>query len=75
VVSGGVGRLLLFAASIGRVDSSTCRTFGPAAGSAHGLRQLEGEAYGRPVGVAFDKRGGRLVADDVGNAIWRVAPR
>ena len=35
----------------------------------------EGEAYGRPVGVAFDKRGGLLVADDVGNAIWRLAPR
>jgi glucose/arabinose dehydrogenase len=32
----------------------------------------EGEAYGRPVGVAFDGRGGLLVADDVGNTIWRV---
>jgi glucose/arabinose dehydrogenase len=32
----------------------------------------EGEAYGRPVGVALDKRGALLVADDVGNAIWRV---
>ena len=32
-----------------------------------------GEAYGRPVGVAIDKRGALLVADDVGNAIWRVA--
>jgi glucose/arabinose dehydrogenase len=32
----------------------------------------EGEAYGRPVGVAIDERGGLLVADDVGNAIWRV---
>lgn len=31
------------------------------------------EAYGRPVGVAIDKRGALLVADDVGNAIWRVA--
>jgi len=31
------------------------------------------EAYGRPVGVAIDKRGGLLVADDVGNAVWRVA--
>lgn len=31
-----------------------------------------GDAYGRPVGVAIDKRGGLLVADDVGNAIWRV---
>ena len=32
----------------------------------------EGEAYGRPVGVAIDKRGALLVADDVGNVIWRV---
>ena len=31
------------------------------------------DAYGRPVGVAIDKRGGLLVADDVGNVIWRVA--
>ena len=30
-------------------------------------------ALGRPVGVAIDKRGGLLVADDVGNSIWRVA--
>jgi glucose/arabinose dehydrogenase len=29
---------------------------------------------GRPVGVAVDKRGMLLVADDVCNAIWRVAP-
>ena len=32
----------------------------------------DGEAYGRPVGVAIDKAGGMLVADDVGNAVWRV---
>ncbi len=32
-----------------------------------------GEARGRPVGVAFDKRGALLVADDVGNIIWRAA--
>jgi glucose/arabinose dehydrogenase len=31
-----------------------------------------GEAWGRPVGVAVDGRGGLLVADDVGNAVWRV---
>jgi len=30
------------------------------------------EAQGRPVGVAIDKQGALLVADDVGNAIWRV---
>jgi hypothetical protein len=27
---------------------------------------------GRPVGVAIDKRGALLLADDVGNTIWRV---
>ncbi len=41
----------------------------------NGFLGPKGEAYGRPVGVAFDKRGGLLVADDVGNAIWRLAPR
>jgi glucose/arabinose dehydrogenase len=32
----------------------------------------EGHAYGRPVGVAIDSRGALLVADDVGNTVWRV---
>jgi glucose/arabinose dehydrogenase len=32
----------------------------------------EGEAFGRPVGVAVDRAGALLVADDVGNVIWRV---
>lgn len=31
-------------------------------------------AYGRPVGVAIGKDGALLVADDVGNTIWRVSP-
>jgi glucose/arabinose dehydrogenase len=34
-----------------------------------------GEARGRPVGVAFDNQGALLVADDVGNRIWRVSPK
>ncbi len=33
----------------------------------------DGEANGRPVGVALDKSGALLVADDVGNTIWRVS--
>lgn len=37
-----------------------------------GFVSSEGKAMGRPVGVAIDKRGGLLVADDVGNVIWRV---
>jgi len=32
----------------------------------------DGEARGRPVGVAIDAAGAVLVADDVGNAVWRV---
>jgi glucose/arabinose dehydrogenase len=32
------------------------------------------EAQGRPVGVAIDKSGALLVADDVGNTVWRVTP-
>lgn len=32
------------------------------------------EAMGRPVGVAVDKSGNVLLADDVGNIIWRVTP-
>jgi glucose/arabinose dehydrogenase len=38
-----------------------------------GFLDDEGHARGRPVGVAIDKRGALLVADDVGNAIWRVS--
>ncbi|MEO7952845.1 MAG: sorbosone dehydrogenase family protein [Polaromonas sp.] len=38
-----------------------------------GFLSAEGKAYGRPVGVAMDKRGALLVADDVGNVIWRVS--
>jgi glucose/arabinose dehydrogenase len=34
----------------------------------------DGEAQGRPVGVAIDTHGALLVADDVGNTIWRVTP-
>jgi len=37
-----------------------------------GFVKENGEAMGRPVGVAIDKRGALLVADDVGNTVWRV---
>jgi glucose/arabinose dehydrogenase len=42
-----------------------------------GFLNAQEEAQGRPVGVAIDRRGALLVADDVGNTIWRVtaAPR
>lgn len=38
-----------------------------------GFVNEDGQANGRPVGVAIDNRGALLVADDVGNAIWRVS--
>jgi glucose/arabinose dehydrogenase len=40
-----------------------------------GFVDAEGNALGRPVGVAIDRAGALLVADDVGNVIWRVAPK
>ena len=39
------------------------------------LDERDGDARGRPVGLAMDQQGGLLVADDVGNVIWRVANR
>jgi len=35
----------------------------------------QGETYGRPVGVIVAKDGSLLVADDIGNAIWRVTAK
>ena len=40
-----------------------------------GFVNKDGDAYGRPVGVEIDKKGALLVADDVGNVVWRVAPQ
>ncbi len=40
-----------------------------------GFLSEEGTAYGRPVGVALDRQGALLVADDVGNVVWRVTAR
>jgi glucose/arabinose dehydrogenase len=37
-----------------------------------GFLNDKGEARGRPVGVLLDRNGGLLVADDVGNAVWRL---
>lgn len=39
-----------------------------------GFLSKDGKAYGRPVGVVVDKQGAILLADDVGNVIWRITP-
>jgi glucose/arabinose dehydrogenase len=38
-----------------------------------GFLAANGDAYGRPVGVALQASGALLVADDVGNTLWRVS--
>ena len=48
---------------------------GPALDVLTGFLNDAGQAQGRPVGVAIDAQGSLLVADDVGNVIWRVAPK
>ena len=48
---------------------------GPPVDVLSGFLSEEGKAFGRPVGVALDKRGALLVADDVGNTVWRVSAR
>nr|WP_228760662.1 sorbosone dehydrogenase family protein [Lysobacter niastensis] len=39
-----------------------------------GFLDNDGNARGRPVGVISDAKGAVLVADDVGNVIWRITP-
>lgn len=36
--------------------------------------QAGGKTFGRPVGVTVDPRGALIVADDLSNTIWRIAP-
>ncbi|SER10572.1 Glucose/arabinose dehydrogenase, beta-propeller fold [Faunimonas pinastri] len=39
-----------------------------------GFLDQQEQARGRPVGLAIDKTGALLIADDVGNTVWRVTP-
>ena len=50
------------------------RPAGPPVDFLAGFLTRDGKAKGRPVGVAVDKAGALLVADDVGNVVWRVTP-
>ena len=38
------------------------------------LDRQKDKTFGRPVGVAVDRFGALLIADDVGNIVWRVTP-
>ena len=47
---------------------------GPPEALLTGFLNDQEQAMGRPVGVQFDGRGALLVADDVGDVVWRVTP-
>ncbi|WP_314407952.1 sorbosone dehydrogenase family protein [Pseudomonas kuykendallii] len=51
------------------------RPAGPPEDVLTGFLSDDGEALGRPVGVATDQQGALLVADDVGDTVWRVTPQ
>lgn len=50
------------------------RPSGPPEDVLTGFLDRDVHAFGRPVGVAVDRAGALLVADDVGKSIWRVTP-
>ena len=57
------------------VPFSDAMPSGPPVDVLTGFLDADGKALGRPVGVAIDRKGALLVADDVGNVIWRVSPK
>ena len=56
------------------VPFSAGRPSGKAQDVLTGFLSPDDKAWGRPVGVAVDSGGGLLVADDVGDTVWRVTP-
>jgi hypothetical protein len=49
------------------------RPNGPAQDVVTGFLSADQKSRGRPVGLAVDKTGDLLIADDVGNTVWRVS--
>ena len=49
------------------------RPNGPAQDVVTGFLDADNHARGRPVGVAVDKAGALLIADDLGGTVWRVS--
>jgi glucose/arabinose dehydrogenase len=39
----------------------------------NGFLNRDGKIRGRPVGLAVDRTGALIIADDVGNTVWRVS--
>ncbi|MBB5213704.1 PQQ-dependent sugar dehydrogenase [Parapusillimonas granuli] len=51
------------------------RPAGPPVDFVSGFRDDDGTTRGRPVGVTVDPRGALIIADDLSNTVWRVAPK
>jgi glucose/arabinose dehydrogenase len=56
------------------VPFSAGKPYGNPVNFVWGFLNENGKARGRPVGVTVDPRGALLVADDLSNTVWRVAP-
>ena len=50
-----------------------CRPVGKARTIVDGFIDKAGQAQGRPVGLAVDRQGALLIADDLGDTVWRVS--
>lgn len=46
---------------------------GPAQDVVTGFLDADNHTHGRPVGLAVDRTGALLIADDVGNTVWRIS--
>jgi glucose/arabinose dehydrogenase len=55
------------------VPFSAGQPSGPAQDIVTGFLDADNHARGRPVGLAVDRNGGLLIADDVGDTVWRVS--
>jgi glucose/arabinose dehydrogenase len=57
------------------VPFAGARPSGKARDVVTGFVAADGKALGRPVGLAVDRAGALLIADDLGNVVWRVTAR
>jgi glucose/arabinose dehydrogenase len=70
---GSWDRTVLSGYQVAFVPFSAGKTSGKAIPFVQGFIGADGSVHGRPVGVAFDSKGALIVADDVGNAVWRIS--
>ena len=70
---GSWDRTVLNGYQVAFVPFSAGKPSGKAIPFVQGFIGTDGSVHGRPVGVAFDSKGALIIADDVGNAVWRVS--